>query len=813
MIQFLKLDTANNTATYFDGSKPYIHWSDPISTSFYSYMRINWKSDSPKHSIFVEEGGPFGLLGASKADNWKDSTGFDWDANLNIGRLTTLMGTPIKTGDDVEEYWYDLLIILKSDVAGEYVGGLYIDGEEFMIGAHFYDLDVPLKINLANQGLEISDLIYKALYQGDLRNESPDFVLLNRKFKELLVNFLDIHCNKGSYKSLVNSLNWFDFGNLVELRDIWKYQTPDGTKYYDRSLVDYLTEEVKKRAFNSSKTTSFYLRHLIKRHSRWPELTETEYEREEDILGRQFDGLSTKWSLDEMRLKMVLLGGFLQQHFMSIHNELIMSVCEDLFVTDDIVIESGAHRGHFESFDVDIAGISSEWDSDQNDTPDYDAEGDINGGTGMVDTIYLKLGQIHTTSDPDTLFCNKEIKTTHKGLEYIPIVGVRPEGDESDNPKDDDDWLSIFAGQNFYGIGAIANAHFSFPSEIESCELTTNAYGSDIKIKEDFESSEYPTDLRFSILFIRPGDFILTFAATDTKGKIYSKIVKVNVKNNLTASLDFYKLVARAEPGSELPDPWTSDEVSSRYMFDRSHSNYEVTKKGNDYSVSMIGEYKYTQVIPLSSDFEPNYPDAPFRTKVLNMSWKSDFNYHLDEVKKKYGEEFYIRSAKTGKNSGWVQIVSKYRGSGIPWFRELIRTDSNNPEDIEYFGKYWYSEIFIPEYHKLEPIESDLPQCYPLVCVPSIKLGDNSEKLSYSYLVDTQLNNGLVWEFFSVTKNEVVKGLEFNIEEPMMLWEYSTKMPTGIYKVKFGYNWNTDKIEENIVEKYTDFKIISDQTL
>ena len=43
--------------------------------------------------------------------------------------------------------------------------------------------------------------------------------LLEKKFKELLVNYWDVIANKGSYKSLINSIKWFEYGDILKLRD------------------------------------------------------------------------------------------------------------------------------------------------------------------------------------------------------------------------------------------------------------------------------------------------------------------------------------------------------------------------------------------------------------------------------------------------------------------------------------------------------------------------------------------------------------------------------------------------------------------
>ena len=255
-MQFLKFDTQNEKAVLFDGSKPYVHWSDPVGVGIISYMNIYWVSDKSSHSIKVEEGRPFSFF--KTEGQWTCPGDITWDVLKDPIYNISLSGQNIDG-----QYWYQLQLIINTDVAGEYICDLNIDDEEFSVGAQVYEQDESLRINLANQGIEMSNIVGRAIYDADPHNESVDYILLNRKFKELLLNYMDVHGNKGSYNSLFNSLKWFEYGNLVQLREVWRYLTPDGAKYFDRSIQQWFTEEVRKRYFNSARTTSLYLRHLI----------------------------------------------------------------------------------------------------------------------------------------------------------------------------------------------------------------------------------------------------------------------------------------------------------------------------------------------------------------------------------------------------------------------------------------------------------------------------------------------------------------------------------------------------------------------
>lgn len=178
-------------------------------------------------------------------------------------------------GDDL--FVYMIYIAGSSSTASEYRESFFIqehvyvegpdkyhpiilqDGDlhEFVVGADFHVEREELKINLGNFGIEIPESIQKAIYPANPHEESKDNILLNRKYKELLMDYIDILGNKGSYQSLLNSLNWFEYGDLLSLKEIWKHTEWDKTIYNDQELTQLLSDHVKRTLTNYAKTTYF----------------------------------------------------------------------------------------------------------------------------------------------------------------------------------------------------------------------------------------------------------------------------------------------------------------------------------------------------------------------------------------------------------------------------------------------------------------------------------------------------------------------------------------------------------------------------
>jgi hypothetical protein len=74
--------------------------------------------------------------------------------------------------------------------------------------------DIRFKVNLNNLGVQLEDDIYPILYQSDIEDNAIDYTLYNRKRKEMLTTFREIYDYIGSYKSLINAINYFGYNDL-----------------------------------------------------------------------------------------------------------------------------------------------------------------------------------------------------------------------------------------------------------------------------------------------------------------------------------------------------------------------------------------------------------------------------------------------------------------------------------------------------------------------------------------------------------------------------------------------------------------------
>lgn len=245
MIRFIDITTGN----VFNGSQPYVFWFDKEQSVNLNYVRKICVLSTDEHLIVSLPDNPiFCLLDTSKMGEDIELSGKKFKDLDNSGFKTLIFNS---TGAPYNSFYVHMLYILgKSPEAGEYRETLTIGGEEFMIGADFYNEREELSINLTNQGFEMPKLVEKAIYEFNVHEEGIDNILLNRKYKELLSEYINILGNKGSYKSLINSLKWFEYGDLISILDYWKHEEPtrsilssnDIKQVADNNIEDILTK-------------------------------------------------------------------------------------------------------------------------------------------------------------------------------------------------------------------------------------------------------------------------------------------------------------------------------------------------------------------------------------------------------------------------------------------------------------------------------------------------------------------------------------------------------------------------------------------
>lgn len=337
---YRNIDGENDAAARIDteslgGGQKYICWFEgQQSTNLWYYKRLIISPDTNEVTVKVSENSIYRIYDPSA------SSGDFIDNNKILKTEVTL------SADD--SGFICIYVVGCAEEPGEFIDYITIDDEKVYLGMEVYGENEILKINTQNMGTSVANDIARAIYTTDIYEERPDWIVLNNKWKELLVNLMDVMGCKGSYKSLLNSLEWFNYGKLIELREVWTNENLPRYKYMDRPINRWLSEWYNKSLVSLSKTTYFVLRQcsvdLSKRIG--TELADNRYPANqayyvpiyqpytydpERIKENDLTETEVKWAKDEMRMKMQLLAMYFELNFMPIHLDILRSSVEDIF--------------------------------------------------------------------------------------------------------------------------------------------------------------------------------------------------------------------------------------------------------------------------------------------------------------------------------------------------------------------------------------------------------------------------------------------------------------------------------------------------
>ena len=90
--------------------------------------------------------------------------------------------------------------------------------------------DERLKIWNDNLGYNITPEDTMIFYKSDIKEYRPDYILLNEKRKELMLEGSNIYPYIGSYKAIINAIKFFGYENL-NIIEYWRNVNPDDENF------------------------------------------------------------------------------------------------------------------------------------------------------------------------------------------------------------------------------------------------------------------------------------------------------------------------------------------------------------------------------------------------------------------------------------------------------------------------------------------------------------------------------------------------------------------------------------------------------
>lgn len=746
MLKFINLENGS----IYSGIQPYIHWFPGQQSTGINYVMpiaLLFDGEDNIDYINVECGGDvFYLLDLSK----QNETIINDFKYIEIDNLKSN-----NAGFKIDETFKIAILYIgaKSDSACECIDEIIIKNNDgalitkINVGADFYNEDESLKINASNLGIHIPDSIQRAIYESDVHEETIDNILINRKLKELLSNYWDVIANRGSYKSLINSLKWFEYGDLVRLREIWSHNVDGSFEYDDREVSAIMNEKYKDAFNNFYKTTSFAI-YLALQH----ETGELDIEKNPVLAENIF-----KWALNDLAIKMSLLGNFYETYFMPIHTELLHCSIEDRVYTNNIKISNNVLNSCHDIVDC-IESFKCI----------------VNNGEDII------LGNVNAQVCESTPFVGEN-----------SMVGV-----SSEPIKDDVSSDKYFYNQYYNGIGSIIPITCEFDvygderivfgkivwNGTEACDY--RLFANEPIFTNGSKNGK--VTINFHLLVTKPTNKLNLFFIS-TSGKHYTKQIDIIARDNSYINLDIYRLKHVDEPiDSKYANPSDDDfiQYSSFSMGENGTHNFEYFISYKDpFTLNLSGNPTYIYTIGNESYKNPNTYQNRLR-EILNSVFNKTESLNASQSIS-IGE--IDNSIKKDDLESIKSLISNERGIGIKCNNFNIPS-TNNLDGI--------TQISIPIKFKLEYNN----QTHVRILFEARLVGSKNNIIStYNGRIDYTSDNKTINDalIFNINKDDLSKyssiGLEIRLLQPSQDiynissfdWMFFENFKVELSKVKF----------------------------
>jgi hypothetical protein len=663
-------------------------------------------------------------------------------------------------------------IVCKSDNAGEYICCVNIGEKEnngitnfIKVGADFYGEHEPIYINLSNMGVELPNSIQKAIYDTNVHEDITDHILINRKFKELLSNYWDIIANKGSYKSLLNSLEWFEWNDQLNIKEIYRKNIADKIFYLDKDIVDDLNNNIKTYINNFIKTN--YIALYCSLQNELPS-----YDNE---FNPELEQVVFKWCKEDIQLKIALFAKFFGLYFLPIHLSILHATVEDKVFTNTIK-------------NIHANGITREDNIGSFET----VESNIKNNDCFV------ISNVRAQVTKDTVF----------GVQYpnkennVFGVDVFPSDDISTEEE-----LKTFSQQYYTGPGAIIPIKLTL-TNIDSSEfvketiidytddsdkyqhLNFNNIFSPELIHKPNKEIEYKIDISFNFLAKSVKKYILNFTFILSSSKTLTKQIVFNVEDIDNVNINIYKVQAKDNKNGFSYEDFNTIGKSSNYLFKIQNNNYTTF---------------YTQYLPYLGTYDNNYKGIKLnKTTILQVLEDISVNdlstiiskiNNLGKDKSFIDNQFLYFIKKNSDNKiTYITFVSKY--FSIDESEELINRAVKIKQNNNNLFKAIRSDyVFYPQFHDLVKIEGNTIEDYTvkpyeaLCTAAEISLGSETILFKYGHLIDKA-----EWTFYNHLTNETIIH-PVSAQTPFIA-DSNKLLENGYYDVVFKCSLNNGSVKE-----------------
>ena len=688
MLQFINI--ANGTV--YSGVKPYTHWFDEGQSVNINYTKeIVFTSDEQTTNITIEDNPYFKLMQFNTTPSTENINDFDY-YNIQNFLSTNLSLEGIQYGN---VYLYRFFVYAFSSDTGEYKVDINISDETIEVGADFYPENELLTNDLENLGIEIPMQIQKAIYESNVHEEAMDNILMNRKWKELLLEYWNIVACKGSYRSLVNSMKFFEYGDLVKIMEFWKVHYNKDI-YISNDIEQILNDRFREQLSVLSKTTYIGLYLALEKIKRNEDGT---YLSERDLFNANaltqdnpvLEKVSTLWNAVDLSLKMTLVGNFFSTYFMPLHLDLIHSTIENIVFTNTIKMFSTGwmYRRDY----VDLCGHFHS--SVKNGSNYYIKPQDVY----VTPRTILGYKDFVIDNESFSMIRDSEYKeyvdtVKYLGVDTVPDLSYLGSGSGTGSGPGSESssiYDIIFSAENLLHVfGALIPIDARITTNVGQGDAIKSAQvnwvrdskqvfsyiDNEIWIDSKTKNGDNMFDFNFNLLITNPGTYHIFITFTSTRSFVYSHEFYINVLDDADNPIHIYK-VERIDP-AEYKD------------LDISINNNKVIITGNEYTWELN---EFMQSMTHGKDnYALNWAGTQYICgDIKNLSTHVGLNHIIMFTLKNNSEDALIGEIPASEAS--AQILN----DAYPdywWLERKVYTELNTTDMITQDsgdGKYYYN--------------------------------------------------------------------------------------------------------------------------
>ena len=747
-----------------DQSKGYIFWfpKEQSTGLIYTMPIAIIANNEYALPIQIEQNDIFCLIDPEIYINNIDIDGFNFDSEFKSVNMINSSPQTIYDKNGKANYVHVFYVAACAENVGEYICKISIGNEGFIrVGIDTYGENESLYVNLSNFGIELPSAIQKAIYDSNVHEDVIDNILVNRKMKELLCNYWDIIANKGSYKSLLNSVKWFEWGDALQIKEIWKHNEAGKVIYNDTDIIT-IYDSVQKSLNNNLKTSYVSLYSSL-----YDEMPSYDNEYNPELIEHIY-----KWTISDIKLKIALLAKYFGKHFLPIHMSILHAVAETKVFTNTI---KSLHDGEIKRDDCfgDFTYVQ----------------------TNIKDTDIFKIGHVRTQVTSDTTFA--EI-----GVDIFPKNSLVTE-----------DNIDLFATNYYTGPGVVIPIELIIPNQktddyIKKSIISCND-GYNKEYYNIFKVDNGQIKINFNFLAKYAGTYNLYFTFITASSNTITRVLTLNVENVDNLNINIYKVVSKDDSTGFALEDFMNTELD--YMFKIQDG------KPNDTYVQYLPCLPYDKLYDGYTGIKLN------RTLVIKVDGASSLNdlISLSGPIKNAGFLEFVRYDDNNKPKYLVYVSNKFYLDTNDGIFKFDDGDISNNLALDLFLHDTQTILlkpmgisidlirndlgFYPQFHELQIIGGGTPKGYEIkqyeaiCCAAEIENGGRTEKFRYANDLDD-----VEWTFIS-NKNVIEHPSSSN--EPFIADTNKKLLDTGFYGVEFKYCLNGKKYTHKLDSA---FRVVND---